>query len=162
MSRLARSATGITAAVALIAAAEGLRQTVYLDPVGIPTVCFGSTRGLDREMVGKVKFTVEECKALLTKEVIEHEMGMRGCMLAPDKIPVGTYVAFTSFTFNVGVGAFCSSTARRLLDQAQYHKACDELLRWVYAKKMGVRIKLPGLVNRRIQEHLVCTEGLPV
>lgn len=159
MSRLrtpAGKASVVGAAlVVMVAGFEGLRQTVYADPVGIPTVCFGSTRGLTKDMVGKVRLSRPECEALLVEELVEHEEGMRRCLRTPDSIPEPTYAAFVSFTFNVGVGAFCKSTAARYLNAGNFRAACDELPKW--AKARG--ITLPGLVKRRAAERALCLEG---
>ena len=41
-----RKAIALTLATALAVPAEGLRQYAYKDPVGLPTMCFGSTAGV--------------------------------------------------------------------------------------------------------------------
>ena len=50
--------------LSLISGFEGVRQAAYLDPVGVPTVCFGHTQGV---MLGDTK-TLEECHDLLAEE----------------------------------------------------------------------------------------------
>jgi lysozyme len=64
--------------------------------------------------------------------------------------------AYTSFTYNVGVGAFEKSTLLRKLNGGDRVAACNELPRWVYARG----VKLPGLVNRRREEQALCLSGL--
>lgn len=156
-------ATAMGAALLIgVGAFEGYEPVVYFDPVGIPTVCFGSTRGLTKEMVGKVRFTRAECEALLVDELIEHEQGMAKCIKTPSVVPDGVWAASVSFTFNVGVGAFCKSTMARLINSGQYVAACNELPKWVKARKLGVMITWPGLVKRRAKEREMCLEGLPV
>lgn len=141
------------AAIALVGAFEGLRTVAYLDPVKIPTICFGSTRGVK---IGDRK-TVEECKALLQVELVEHEQGMRRCLTSPDTLPEGAYVAFVSFAFNVGTGAFCKSTLVRKANAGDIKGACAELSRWDRA----AGIRLPGLTKRRAEERRICENGLP-
>ena len=58
-----RKAIALALAVALAAPAEGLRQVAYRDPVGIPTICFGSTRNVH---MGDTA-TVEQCKTLFER-----------------------------------------------------------------------------------------------
>lgn len=156
MSRVRRNAAVAAVAVAMIGGFEGLRQTVYADPIGIPTVCFGSTKGLTREMVGRVTYTREQCNDLLRKEIVEHEAGMRACLRNPDRLTDGQYVAFLSLTFNIGVGAFCRSTAARMLNEGNTAGACAQISRW--DKAAGIR--LPGLVKRRAEERRICEVGL--
>ena len=62
------------------------------------------------------------------------------------------YDALTSFAFNVGTTAFCSSTLVKKLNAADYEGACGELRRWVYVKGK----KSQGLVNRREKEYRQC------
>jgi lysozyme len=157
----AKTTAAGAAIIALVAGFEGLRQTVYADPVGIPTVCFGSTKGLTKDMVGKVTFTRPECDALLVEEIVEHEQRVRACLKNPDSLPAGVYEASVSFAFNVGTGAFCASTMKRLLDAANWRAACDQLPKWNKARKLGVLITLPGLTKRRAVERERCLEGLP-
>jgi lysozyme len=46
MNPAQRKAAAMAVATALAAPAEGLRQYAYRDPVGLPTICFGSTAGV--------------------------------------------------------------------------------------------------------------------
>ncbi len=134
--------------IAVVGAFEGLRTYAYRDPVGIPTICFGETRGV---RMGDYK-TVEQCKTMLGNRLIEFERGVRACLKSPDTLPEGAYVASLSFAYNVGEKAFCSSQMRKKLDAGDIAGACDELPKWVYARG----IKLPGLVNRRAAEREIC------
>lgn len=56
--------------------------------------------------------------------------------------------ALTSFTFQVGLGTFSSSTLLKVLNEGKYERVPDELRRW---NKAGGR-ELPGLVQRRKAE----------
>lgn len=139
-------ALGIGAAIPLVASFEGLRQAAYLDPVGVPTACFGATKGV---RLGQV-YTREQCDDLLAKDLLDANAGVNSCVRVP--LSDGQRTAFVSFTYNVGRGAFCGSTLVRKLNAGDYVGACNELPRWVYAKG----VKLPGLVNRREQERALC------
>lgn len=149
-----RAATTGLAAVTLIAAPftaqhEGLRLKAYLDPIGIPTICYGETVGVE---MGQEK-TKEECDALF--EVRLAYFATRVDMLVEPEMEPATHAALTSFTYNAGVGAFKRSTLRRKLNEGDLQGACDELLRWVYA---GGR-KFNGLVRRRAAERNLCLQG---
>ena len=54
-------------AIGLVGAWEGLRTVAYRDIVGVPTVCFGETRGVE---MGD-EYTVEECQVMLGEGLIE-------------------------------------------------------------------------------------------
>ncbi len=140
------------AAIALVGAWEGLRTVAYRDVVGIPTVCYGETRGVK---MGD-RYTKAECDAMLGEGLKDFEKGMRRCLKDPDGIPDKTYVAFLSFSYNVGTGAFCRSTLVKKANRGDLRGACNELPKWVNAG--GRRIK--GLVNRRKDELRICLLGL--
>ena len=151
-SRLKKGAAITGLAVALVGGFEGLRTSAYLDPVGIPTICFGETKNVRLGM----KMTRAECGDLLVASLKRHEYGMRQCLRRPDDLSDKTYAAFLSFTYNVGVGAFCRSTLARKANAGDLRGACNELPKWVRAGG----IKLRGLVNRRADERRLCLEGL--
>ncbi|MES0811286.1 lysozyme [Roseibium sp. SCPC15] len=140
------------AAIVLVGTWEGLRLNAYRDVVGVPTVCYGETYGVK---LGD-KHTKAECDAMLMRSLRKHEAGMRKCLKNPGAIPGKSYVAFVSLTYNIGVGAFCRSTARKRLNRGDIRGACNAA-KW-FNKAGGRTIK--GLVNRRAAEHRLCLEGL--
>lgn len=152
MSRLKRGTAIVAVVVTAVTGFEAVRLVAYRDPVGIPTICMGSIKGV---RMGMTK-TLAECQALLTEELVEHEIGMRACLKNPDTLTDGAYGAMVSFTYNVGTGAFCKSTAAKLINAGNIRAACDQLLRWDRAG--GIR--LPGLTKRRKAERAMCLEGL--
>lgn len=135
--------------IAITGSFEGLREVAYRDPVGIPTICFGETKGVH---MGDVK-TEAGCRAMLGTRLQEFNDGVNGCVHVPMSDP--RRAAVVSFTYNVGVKAFCSSTFAKRLNANDDH-ACDELLKWTKATYLGRRITLPGLVNRRNEERVYC------
>jgi len=134
--------------VACTASAEGVRTYAYRDPVGIPTICFGETKGV---RMGDT-LTVEQCKGMLVERVEEFGRAVDRCVFVP--LPPARKAALTSFTYNVGVGAFCGSTLVRKLNEGDTVGACDQLLRWNKAKG----IPLPGLTTRREKERELCLQ----
>lgn len=140
----------LAATIALVGGFEGLRTYAYRDPVGIPTICFGETRGVK---MGDTA-TADQCKAMLGDRLQEFAKGVDKCLLVQVKDP--TYEAFVSFTYNVGVSAFCHSTLVRKANNGDIRGACDELLNW---DKAGGRT-LPGLTARRKLERDLCLQGV--
>jgi lysozyme len=145
---------GIAAAVA--APFEGLRQYAYYDPPGVLTVCYGHTK----TVIKGRKYSIEECKALLTADMTEAVNYVERC--APG-LPVHTAAALADAVFNLGPKVVCdtnASTLARLLKAGDVAGACNQLPRWSYAKVAGRSVQLPGLVKRREAERSMCLEGL--
>lgn len=151
-SRLKKGAAITAVAVGLVGGFEGLRTYAYRDVVGIPTVCFGETRGVK---MGD-KYTVEECKAMLGDALVEFETRMTACLKDPSKVPDNAYVAMLSASYNIGSGAFCRSSMARYLNAGNIKAACNSLLLW---NKAGGRV-IKGLDNRRKEERALCLKGL--
>tara|TARA_Y100001973_G_C5169812_1_gene318344 strand:+ start:294 stop:827 length:534 start_codon:yes stop_codon:yes gene_type:complete len=148
-ARQAVLAGSLAAAVSLVAYFEGRELVGYLDPVGIPTICYGHTK---TAVVGQA-LGPQECERLLREDLGE-------ALAVVDQqlpnAPAMTRAALGSFVYNVGAGAFNGSTLLRKAKAGDWVGACNELPRWVYAKGR----QLPGLVNRRAAERAVCLEGL--
>lgn len=145
-----RKKTWLAIALTAVAGFEGLRTEAYKDPVGIPTICFGYTAGVQ---LGD-KATAAECEQLLTDEVIAHGHDVSNAVKV--SLSHQEQAAYTSFAYNVGANAFSKSTLLRKLNAGDRTGACNELPRWVYAKG----IKLPGLVKRRQAERSLCLSGI--
>lgn len=142
-------------AAALAIPAEGLRQVAYRDPVGIPTLCFGSTKGV---RMGDTA-TVEQCREMLTREMLEAVDVVDKCQPG---MPLEVLAAFADAAYNVGPTIACDtgrSTAARLLAARRFAEACEQLLRWDKARVGGVMVTLPGLTRRRAAERDVCLRG---
>jgi lysozyme len=150
-SRLKKGSAVMAAAVALVGAWEGVRTVAYRDIVGIPTVCFGETRGVK---MGD-RYTMEECRTMLGDALVEFETGMRKCLTNPDAVPDKPYVAFLSLSYNIGTGAFCKSTVARKANVGDILGACNAISAW---NKAGGKV-VKGLTNRRAEEQNLCLEG---
>lgn len=136
-----------SALIALIATFEGVSYYAYRDPVGIPTICFGETRGVKMGM----KATPEQCDAKLKQRLVEFETDLRNCMPI-DSVSDNPYMAIMSLSYNVGSNRVCNSSIGKYVKQGNIPSACNEFSKWVYAKG----IKLPGLVRRRTEEKELC------
>ena len=150
-SRLKKSGALMAAAVALVGAWEGVRTVAYRDIVGIPTVCFGETRGVK---MGD-RYTMEECRTMLGDALVEFETGMRKCLTNPGAIPDKPYVAFLSLSYNIGTRAFCKSTVARKANAGDLKGACNAIPMW---NRAGGKV-VKGLTNRRAEEREICLQG---
>lgn len=127
---------------------EGQVGKVYLDPVGIPTVCAGHTKTVVRKDVGKT-FTEAQCAALLKADTTSAQADVARLVKVP--VTQAQYDALVSFTFNVGGGALGSSTLLRKLNAGDCYGAAAEFPRWNKAKG---RV-LNGLTARRAWERSI-------
>lgn len=152
-----RAAVAAALATAIAVPAEGLRQVAYFDPPGILTVCYGHT-GAD-VVKGKV-YSLDECKALLTKDMAEAVAHVERC--APG-LPEPALAAFADAVYNIGPSIACNttkSTAARLLKAGDWRAACAELPKWDKARMAGILVALPGLTKRRAAERDLCLKGV--
>jgi lysozyme len=152
MNRLKKFGAVLAVVVGITGSWEGLKTAAYYDPVGIPTICYGETRGVE---MGDTA-TVAECKAMLAGRLIEFATGLDNCLTAEDTIPDLTYGAFVSWTYNVGLGAACKSTLVKKANAGDLVGACNELPKW---NRAGGIVWL-GLVKRREDEQRMCLEGV--
>ena len=152
MSRSKRVAAATAIATAIAIPAEGLRQFAYYDPPGVLTVCYGHTGDVQK---GR-KYSIEECKALLAKDMLEAVETVERCQPG---LPEPVLAAFSDAVFNLGPTIACDrgrSTAARMLATQHYDAACNQLPRWNKARVAGVPVELPGLTKRRLKERELC------
>lgn len=152
-----KMAVGVTAAVLatatpFIAKWEGLSLVAYKDIVGVPTVCYGETRGVK---MGD-SYTKQECEEMLRKSVAEYYNKLQPYLTNKD-MPIGVQASLLELAYNVGISAAGNSTMMKLANQGKYKEACQQLDRWV--KAGGGRVQ--GLVNRRADSKVnLCLKGL--
>lgn len=134
--------------------AESLVLSPYSDPVGLSTACVGHL--YNKKDVVKDKYTEEECMTIFAQDYKKHRAELDSVV----KVPYASEwerEALTDFTFNNGIGNVKSSTLLSLVNQGKHKQACEQLVRWVYAK--GKLLK--GLVTRRDNTMPYCLGDLP-
>lgn len=133
------------AGLIFIAMAEGYRGGAYLDTVGVPTIGFGETLGVK---MGQ-KTSPERALIKLLASADKHSRGAMKCL---GDIPLHQYEydAISSFTYNVGVEGWCSSTPLSLFQEGKYAEACDSMILWTKNKE---------LIGRRKKEIEMCHGG---
>ncbi|SQC08971.1 phage lysozyme [Klebsiella pneumoniae] len=100
---------------------EGRRYYAYQDIVGVWTVCDGHT-GADIRRGHR--YTDRECDNLLKADL--RKVASAIDPLIKVRIPDPTRAALYSFTYNVGSGAFASSTMLKKLNAGDVPGACKE------------------------------------
>ncbi|MGD1899289.1 MAG: lysozyme [Phormidesmis sp.] len=129
----------------LIKSFEGLRLQAYRDAVGIWTIGYGTTRGVRPGM----RISENQAIEFLQGDLARFEKAINDSVKV--SINDNQFSALASFTYNVGPGAFRSSTLLRKLNRGDIRGAADEFPRW---NKAGGRV-LAGLTRRRNAERLL-------
>lgn len=140
-------------AAPLIQKYEGLKQDVYFDVVGVPTVCWGHT---GPDVVPGRKYSMDECRKFLRDDMAEANSHVNRCIPGPK--PLSVEAALTSFVFNLGPGPLCypNRTPRKWALLGNWPKLCVSLEAYKFA---GGRV-YSGLVLRRADERAMCEAGL--
>lgn len=138
------------AGIELLKQFEGCRLTAYQDSVGVWTIGFGTTAGV------KEGQTISQVKA---EEYLRSDLAIfEKAVTESLKVPVNQnqFDALVSFTYNVGVSAFRSSTLLNLINEKTDKKVvAAEFSKWVKAGNQT----LPGLVSRRKAESELFLKG---
>lgn len=139
--------------LAMIKHWEGCRLTAYLDPADVPTIGYGDTG--QRVRLGQTITQAEADARLLERVVREFEPGVLGAI----KRSMTQYEldAMVSLAYNIGVGAFSSSTLVRKFNAGDRDGASAQFRVW---RKAGGRVLL-GLERRRVAEQALF-DGVPV
>lgn len=128
--------------------------SLYKDPAGLATIGFGHKLKAGEKFASSLSRA--DAQALLRADIaIAEESIHRHVQVA---LTQTQYDALVSFVFNVGGGAFASSTLLKQLNAGNYAKAADELLRWNKIRVKSKLIKSPGLAARRAAERYLFEE----
>lgn len=131
-----------------IATKEGYVETAAPPVKGdVPTNGFGAT-GADIKLGDKT--TPVRALVRLLADADKFAAAVKRC--APVPMYQYEFDAFVSVTYNIGTGAFCSSTMARKLKAGDYAGACRAILMWDKFKGSP----LPGLTKRRQAEYRQC------
>ena len=142
--------TALAHAMALIKRWEGCRLVAYKCPAGIWTIGWGST---GPGITEGVRWTQAQADERLARDVEKFMVGVRKLLRRPaTDAQLG---AMTSLAYNIGIGAFGSSTLLRLFNAGQTDLAAAQFAVW---RRAGGKV-LQGLVNRRADERRVFEGG---
>lgn len=157
-----------TAGTGFIKSFEGLRLTAYNDGFGIMTIGYGHTADVKAGQV----ITQAQADAYFTGDVAWAVADVNRGVTEP--LSQSQFDALVSFTFNVGGGAFKSSTLLKKLNAGGYTAVPSELNKWVHSgrKKKGFlnafirwahlgsgEEVVPGLQKRRAEEGKIWSTG---
>lgn len=127
----------------LIKSFEGLVLKAYRCPANILTIGYGHTGDVKEGQT----VTQIEAENLLKVDLKKFEDGVKTAVKI--KLSQPQFDALVSFSFNVGLSAFVSSTLLNKLNHNDIMSAANEFLRWNKANN----VVLPGLTRRREAER---------
>lgn len=137
---------------------EGYTDTAIIPTKGdVPTVGFGTTGGV---RLGDRTTPVEAARRALA-DTQQFEGQLKRCVHVP--LHQAEYDVYVDLSYNIGGGAFCSSTIVQKLNAGDYRGACDAILLWRYAA--GYDCSTPGnrrcagLWADRLRTHAQCVEA---
>lgn len=124
--------------LAALKSREGVRLKAYLDSVGVPTIGYGSTKGVK---LGQT-ITQAQADALFLNDLASHALPI----LSSIKVSVADHErdALISIAFNIGVNGFKGSTFLRLLNQGDRAGCAAAIMAWR---------KPPEIITRRTAER---------
>lgn len=137
------------AGLALIKEFEGFRANAYLDPVGIPTIGYGTTSAAGVGITVKLGMRISEAQAEMYLSAAINKFAAQIDPLIKVPINENERAAFLSLAYNIGPGAFAKSSALRKFNEGDKQGAADAILLW---NKAGGRV-LAGLNRRRDAER---------
>lgn len=133
--------------LALIRRFEGFRGSAYRCPAGTWTIGYGHTaQAGEPDVTPGMQMSEAAANVLLRADVDKFAREVRA-VLKRD-LNDAQFSALVSFAYNVGLGAFRSSSVLKAINRGDDDAVPRRLLLWV---KAGGRV-LPGLVRRRAAE----------
>lgn len=127
---------------------EGLRLKPYRDSGGKWTIGYGHLiKDNEPELRRKQGITQKDADNLLFNDIAIAERAITDNVQTP--LNIAQFDALVSLIFNIGVGAFRSSTLLKKLNQKNYAEAASEFPRWRY---VGT-VESSALLKRRAIEQ---------
>jgi len=129
----------------LIKKFEGCETTAYQDSVGVWTIGFGHTKGVEEGQT----CSIEDAESMLADEMDEYEGYINNMVKV--ELQQHEFDALVAWVYNLGPTNLGESTMLKVLNGGQFDRVPDEMNRWTRA---GGKI-LEGLVRRRQAESLM-------
>ncbi len=137
---------------ALIKQFEGFRADAYQDVVGVWTIGYGFTRGVQPGQ----HMTLGQAEARLITELLGYEQAvLSGCTLEPNQHQLD---AMCSLAWNIGIAGFLRSTVLKAHNRGDAQSASRAFGLW---NKAGGR-EWPGLTRRRAAEAALYLEPVAI
>ena len=140
---------------AIVKQFEGFRASPYLDSVGVPTIGYGTIQYPGGEAVQMSDPAITEPQGI---QFLNYQLGLKADAISPRfQRPVTLHqgAAMLSLTYNIGTGAFSTSTVLRDVNAGNLAGAADAFLLWDKGTVDGQLVVIPGLLKRRQAERTV-------
>ena len=131
---------------------EGLRLKAYQDSKGIWTIGYGTIKypnGVRVRAGDTIK--IEQAEAYLINDCAWVDAALDKLVRVP--IKQTQFDALASFVYNVGESQFSTSTLLSYINEKRTLEASHQFLLWNKITKNGVKVREPGLDNRRHKER---------
>ena len=136
----------------LICEFEGLKLKPYLCSAKIPTIGYGNTYYPNGKRVTLLDDAITKEYAFEIFKTIADKFAKRVDDMVKTELTQNQFNALVSFAYNVGTGAFATSTLLKKVNVNPNDATIkNEFLKWVRANKKVIQ----GLVNRRNKEVLI-------
>lgn len=135
--------------VPLVKQFEGFRSAPYRDSADIPTIGYGTTMYASGRKVSMADRPISEAEA---SEFLEKELLMKRRLISGlfQRMPtLHQAAAMLSLAYNIGTGAFQTSTVLKRFNEGDMLAAANAFLLWNKETVGGKKVKSPGLLNRR-------------
>jgi lysozyme len=119
-----------TQGVEMLVASEGFRSKPYLDTKGIPTIGYGSTFYEDGTKVTMADAEITKERALKLKMYVLKDFEDKVNGLVKVSLTQNQYDAIMNLVYNIGTGAFATSTLLKRLNEGKFQEAADQFLVW--------------------------------
>ena len=121
---------------------EGFRTHAYQDAVGVWTIGYGHTKGVQPNDI----ISAAQGDKMLSEELAEYENYVNTLVIVP--LHQHQFDALVSWTYNLGPTNLKSSTLLKVLNEGKYNEVPAQIRRW---NKAGGK-ELEGLTRRREAE----------
>jgi len=130
-------------AIDLIKGFESFKPKTYLDVAGVPTIGWGTSKGIKLGMTT----TKDQAEEWINRDVAEVESAIKSLL----QVSCGEnqMCALISLVYNIGIPHFETSTLLKKLNAGDVAGASQEFVRWDHSAGREVF----GLLNRRIKEQ---------
>lgn len=135
-----------------LAVSEGIAKRSYLDSVGVWTIGVGHTASAgapDPKQIIGTELSVEQCLALMKKDLSKYEQFVRDAVKVP--IAQQEFDALVHFTYNVGPGSLNKSKLLKNLNAGNKQLA--------FSKGFHGFLKQKELLSRRDKERDMALKG---
>jgi lysozyme len=134
---------------------EGVRNTPYVDPVGIKTVCAGHTAAMGP--ITQAHYTDAQCVAMAASDLSKEQREFEAKYPQAKDMTPEQEAMLIDAVHNMGMGTFDSGSLPGLIREENFDGACARLLQYDKGRIDGRLFVLPGLERRRVAEYDVCT-----